>query len=229
MKDPTRSLIGWRSNVVCLVLGLLLTVASVPVSAVLHRWWGTPLYQQQATIDVYMEYENHFVVTSWTYDPGTGSWFTIYSPLPAGARVQDSSLYSGEQMVTDDPRPAFARMGYPGRERMVAVFQSGFPFLSAQGRRLSTMGRTSWADGTASDEWLWLPTVRGDLYIIPFRPMWFGLLGNILVYTLCLLGVLTAWRWWRRSRRTKEGHCEACGYDLAGIKGKCPECGASRA
>lgn len=228
MGRKPRSLIGWRSIVVCTLLGAFLAVLSVPVSAVAHRRWGTPLYQQQGSIDVYVEHDDHFLVTSWTWDLGAASWFTVYEGLPPGASVQSSSLFSGQPRSEEDPRPAFARLGYPGRERTVGVFQNGFPFLAAQGRRVTTMGPVNWSGGTGSDEWLYMPTYKGVFYIIPYRPMWIGLLGNVVVYTLLLLGPLIAWRLWRRSRRVSEGHCERCGYDLVGIDGPCPECGASR-
>lgn len=40
-----------------------------------------------------------------------------------------------------------------------------------------------------------------------------------------LLGVPTAWLWWRDARTDEPGCCPRCGYDLAGIEGACPECG----
>lgn len=225
MGERTRFSIGWRAVVVCLVLGALLSAVSVPVSAVAHRRWGTPLYQQQGAIDVYVEHEDYFLVTSWTWDVGAGSWFTVYDELPPGSSVQASALFSGQQRANEEPRPAFARLGFPGRTRTVGVFQNGFPFFAAQGRRTSTKGPTSWMDGTSSDEWLLFPAIRGVFYIVPLRPMWFGMLANTVVYAALALGLMAAWRLWRRCRRSKKGHCANCGYDLVGIEGPCPECG----
>ena len=49
-------------------------------------------------------------------------------------------------------------------------------------------------------------------------------------FVLALVGWPAAW-WglhtWRIARRRRAGKCLACGYDLHGAKGLCPECGAA--
>jgi hypothetical protein len=67
---------------------------------------------------------------------------------------------------------------------------------------------------------------------VPLRPLWPGLLADILVFTLAwlaafvlLLGPGTL----RRSLRQHRGQCLSCGYDLRSIASqRCPECGAER-
>ena len=55
-----------------------------------------------------------------------------------------------------------------------------------------------------------------------FMPFWF-------LVTLCLAVPLTmAMRFVRKRRRAHANLCHACGYDLRGSKGRCPECGAER-
>ncbi len=43
---------------------------------------------------------------------------------------------------------------------------------------------------------------------------------------LLVIGIPTAWLWYRDRRRYPPGHCQRCGYDLTGnVSGRCPECG----
>lgn len=38
-------------------------------------------------------------------------------------------------------------------------------------------------------------------------------------------GAIAAFPAWRRHRRPRRGQCPGCGYDLAGLRDRCPECG----
>lgn len=67
----------------------------------------------------------------------------------------------------------------------------------------------------------WVLAVRA----VPLRPIWTGLVLNTLFYSVCWLVVVWAVGSLRRVRRLTSGKCVACGYDLRGIKGGCPECG----
>lgn len=68
---------------------------------------------------------------------------------------------------------------------------------------------------------------RGSItWIAPYAPIWLGLAGNTLVYSLPWLFVLGIPSLLRRRKRTKLGLCLACGYDLkGGGAAVCPECG----
>ena len=222
------SLIRWRSIVACAVVGLLLAVLSVPASAVVHEQRGTSLHQYTPTIDVYVEHADYFLVTSLRETPGMGMWFTVYEPLPEGSSVKNSLLYSGQPLAAVDPRPAFARAGFTGQMRTVGVIRHGFPFQAAQGRLVTTRGPTGWSGGISAEEWFWAPHIRGRWVHIPLRPLWWGLLANATLYAGLAMALAWAWQRWRWSRGPGLGCCAACGYDLTGIEGVCPECGTQR-
>ncbi len=61
----------------------------------------------------------------------------------------------------------------------------------------------------------------GQRYHLIYLPHWL-----IVVLTLPLLA---AWaiQFHRAKRRTRDGHCADCGYDLRASPDRCPECGAS--
>ncbi len=62
---------------------------------------------------------------------------------------------------------------------------------------------------------VWQPQVRFWHFSIPF---WLPFL--VVALPIAYL--------FRRDRRHPRGHCQACGYDLAGnVSGVCPECGAT--
>lgn len=51
-------------------------------------------------------------------------------------------------------------------------------------------------------------------------PMWIPLGGSIIPTALVPVAMAL-----RARRRAARGHCRACGYDLGGVAGPCPECG----
>jgi hypothetical protein len=57
-------------------------------------------------------------------------------------------------------------------------------------------------------------------YTVVRVPVWFAA-AVLALPPLTRLPLAT-----RRRRRTREGHCKCCGYDLRATPGRCPECGA---
>lgn len=63
--------------------------------------------------------------------------------------------------------------------------------------------------------------------VLPYRPIWRGALGDVVVFAAFWSVVLWSGSALRRLIRSKPGHCPRCNYDLSGLAAgtKCPECG----
>lgn len=63
---------------------------------------------------------------------------------------------------------------------------------------------------------------------IPVRPIWTGLLLDVLLVMSAGALALSLRDVWCRRRRLRAGECPRCRYDLLGLPGgaRCPECGA---
>ena len=77
----------------------------------------------------------------------------------------------------------------------------------------------------------WLPCLGQSVYgtLASQEPP--GSIAFAVLWASCgvipLIGVVMLWVWAFRPTR-RSGHCEACGYNLAGRAGRiCPECGVT--
>lgn len=62
--------------------------------------------------------------------------------------------------------------------------------------------------------------------VLPYRPAWFGLLFNTLLYGSIFWAIGLGWRLYSLAHRRRRGRCLACNYDLRGLTDPvCPECG----
>jgi hypothetical protein len=67
-----------------------------------------------------------------------------------------------------------------------------------------------------------------NTYPITIPPAWSFRAAIPFWFIMLLALILPAWRLWasrRRRRRTREGQCQVCGYDLHATPERCPECG----
>ena len=82
----------------------------------------------------------------------------------------------------------------------------------------------------AMQTWFWRPT---------YSPAGSGAIRNELSFATvplwlpCAVAVVSTaflfYRDRRSARRSREGRCVGCGYDLSGVSAKCPECGREAA
>jgi hypothetical protein len=64
---------------------------------------------------------------------------------------------------------------------------------------------------------------------VPTRPIWTGVIVNMLFWSGITLLLCRGGDWARRFLRVRYGRCIVCGYDKQGLPGQlCPECGDSR-
>jgi len=76
-----------------------------------------------------------------------------------------------------------------------------------------------------------LGLVNGQLLLVPHRPLWLGILGDVVFWSSLSWAVVAFPLAIRRRRREKYGKCTGCGYamDAHAVKRpeRCPECGAA--
>jgi hypothetical protein len=79
-----------------------------------------------------------------------------------------------------------------------------------------------------------MDTTRGsrnslaDIRMVPWRPVWTGLLADTVVYAGVWWCLLLVPRAIAARYRKRQGACKRCGYDMSGLPaGVCPECGTA--
>lgn len=219
-----------RMLVVSVVAGLLLAVLSVPAAAVVvtHTFKLGPLRTTSWRFaSAGGDGRTHLVyVTRHRYAYGTATfWESGSEPESAAPKLRQQLSRPGIRVVDDRHRPSDLDTDLDGELRLSASYRVGWPFHSAKSLR-----RFALSDGNMREIGKWTVKVRGEAYTVPLLPHWPGLLANTAFYTLLVLTPIVLQRWWRLRRRRASGQCPACGYDMAGGAGVCPECGlAARA
>ncbi|OAB63693.1 hypothetical protein AY599_28120 [Leptolyngbya valderiana BDU 20041] len=214
-----------RRVAIALAVGALLAIASVPAGT------GVRLARESRTLSA----------GAWPMEQGSAYVMVYWELDPAGTRHERVFVVAHDGQMNIHPS-TLENAGVPGavrgeiRSRYAGydVFWGGFPFTAAVGWRVQEFAtgqlipnsspqaagpyRRAWL---ASDD----PAYGYADWAIPVRPLWPGLLGNIVVYAAGVLLLLTLPRWWRRYVRRWEGRCAACGYELGEGVSTCPECG----
>lgn len=208
-----------------LAVGLLATVASVPIASWyfvhrIHNGW-TPTFASRVRIDHELYYEYVSLLNSFGHE----YWWTTAFEYPAHNGIVDyRTIEPAEARL-----PAFARVPYPGYAHTTDYYCSGWPLLAAEGREVSGSPSGTVAGRTRRADWLMTVSTQGLPIQIPLRPIWPGVLGNLLFYTMPALVLLASMRLGllalRRRRRRRRGKCIGCGYEPGNGITTCPECG----
>lgn len=214
-----------RRAVVGLVVGVLLSVASVPLGTGVRLWRESRMH----------------IANSLPLEQGSAD-VTVYWTTEADGRREErvfTVAHDGKQQhhpVTLERAgvPAAVRDELRSRYAGYDVYWAGFPFTAAVGWRVWPYATGELLPGrglprlAGPAEGVWLvyrehPS-SAMAWAVPVRPLWLGFIGNMLVYGSAAFVLLTLPGWWRRYVRRWEGKCVACGYELGGL-GRCPECG----
>lgn len=216
----------------CLLIGLALSIVSVPVAAVaaqLGKAFGSQsqMHQRYYRADdgtAYAVLERHWSnQNSQAFQPvlmRQQQSQAVAQPgvyhLPGGGRMITNPLISSY-----DPRlPALRRTPAPGFD-IIEAYSAGWPMHAAH-----SLAHIEAHPGTARREHGLLRfTVLGKGFVLPVLPIWTGLLGNTLLFGGTLLLAWWIFRGRRLAKRRARGECLACGYTLDGDMERCPECG----
>ena len=137
------------------------------------------------------------------------------------------SLTPAESLL---PLWADQRLELGESDHRIVLYAAGWPLRALQCR----VEFDHVSDGITLEGRLDQPRAQNvQMPALPYRPIWFGFIGNTLLFALAATSVLAAFgsvTRFRRWRRVRRGGCSMCGYDLRGDSTSgCPECGWRRA
>ncbi len=248
--------VPWFRFVGCLALGLATTVAVAWVGAALiplERLGGVVSLDGDHLEPWCLEVRGPSVSRIVWFEKGR-----VYSKPgigPSGASSAAVSNWSFATSTRSNPRFITGKVSMPvdlrkmlesGRDSWWAVAEDrrGWPLPAFKGRVYGTMDRASASVYVVEDASWYLPktawtgtpssSVLATMRFIPLRPVWPGLILDSLVAAVAwgavFVGVRGVWRVTLGKRRSVQGSCPKCGYDLKGdLEAGCPECGWNRA
>ena len=228
-KPPRRPrVLTWRLVVVSLVVGVVLAVGSVPASIFIRQ---TPWIEAQRREQEFaVQFGDRVITVRERRDPmGTlRSWHMT----PAWITVQQLEVHgsTGTTVVDADPRPPRVGAWLDANGGVLSEYRAGWPLRAARHQvRVAIPNQHSLHPRSVVAE-IGIVTISafGRDWPIPTLPLWPGLLGNTLFYTLLVLTPIALLRWRTLRRRARRGLCLACAYELGEGVSACPECGLAR-
>lgn len=133
--------------------------------------------------------------------------------------------------MSDFVPPAYIRLPTGEGVAELATGAYGFPFRCLKGELVMPARGASVSDPLTT-QLLLSRTFKpqGRAFSIPWGPIWPGLAGNIVFWSLAVVAWRVGPRWVRGRSRRARGLCPSCGYDLSEQREQgCPECGWARA
>lgn len=153
----------------------------------------------------------------WVVTHAFGSLNVAHSTLQHGKRLEAG----GETLTLPSVIP-WDRSDWPS-----SVYRfAGWPLLSFH----CELTRVQTPDGT-DEHWVGAlvldaaHTDPSDLAVIPFRPIYPGVIINTTLFTALVLAVISLPAFVRNLHRRMRSRCVRCGYTLHG-QHECPECGS---
>lgn len=201
--------VGWRAALVCLLIGVVLTVGVA---------WGVTVWEAKRYLLAPKQGLNLY--------PG----MIPATPAPPTRRPAPTSVPGMPEGWLKDPVISEHRalgltfmdalgedLSVPGAFSMFFSTDAGVPFRAMRKQSVIVTGRSlthPWHVGLAA----------GDVQL-PIKPIFPGFLINTIFWAAIPYAVLIACRALRARRRAKRGLCIRCGYSI-GDFARCPECGA---
>jgi hypothetical protein len=218
----------------CLLVGLALSVVSVPVAAVVAQFG--PAYTGRGQ----MVHSYDLVLDGVAYEVAELSWIDATGrrrrPVLMGQQRREPASWSGvadmagpviitatRHFDTQAELQAFLRGRTAPGPAAIGASSTGWPMHAAH----STAHLEAHPGTARREHGLLRFTILGKAFVLPVLPTWTGLLGNTLLYGGTLLLAWWILRGRRLAQRRARGACLACGYTLDAGMERCPECGVA--
>ncbi len=213
--------ITWRLVVVSLVVGVVLAVGSVPGTLIADYLIGPPPPMSRSPEPLIFDGEMYRVHDRRT--PTSTFMFVVMEDYGLADAEIAQLIEDGVRVGEADPRPRGIRALMDTHGGTAFRLSRGWPLRSAY-----CLDWFASKDNQSLTRGAWNLSMSGRDWKIPFLPLWPGLLGNAMLYTLVVLVSRVLLRWYTLRRRARRGLCQACAYELGEGVTACPECGLAR-